>query len=206
MYSRASFVRSAKQKQPHKLPLNNNLLSNNIYRPPATSKVMSNHNSCCANCGKPASLRCGRCAEGLDIHGIKSSTFYCDAVCQKAHWKEAHKAECKHANYRKQLYRAGLTIHELYYFTRLEAFDLKATKAEKQNGILCVEQGDYGENEILVDFPESIFTEDNDKFAMLAWNSCGEALARMHDIASAALEGNTCIDPSGPGEGILADR
>ena len=41
---------------------------------------------CCALCGKPAYGRCGGCG----------GPAYCDAACQKTHWK-AHKAECKAA-------------------------------------------------------------------------------------------------------------
>jgi hypothetical protein len=41
----------------------------------------------CYKCGKlGATMRCGRCAVA----------YYCDAVCQKAHWKANHKHDCPH--------------------------------------------------------------------------------------------------------------
>ncbi|KAF8586097.1 hypothetical protein K439DRAFT_1632012 [Ramaria rubella] len=40
----------------------------------------------CANCGSPHSLKlCARCKQ----------IFYCSMDCQRAHWREKHRAECK---------------------------------------------------------------------------------------------------------------
>ncbi|RDX42291.1 hypothetical protein OH76DRAFT_135689 [Lentinus brumalis] len=43
-------------------------------------------NTACANCGSPSDLKaCGACGQ----------RYYCSKTCQKAHWKDRHKNECK---------------------------------------------------------------------------------------------------------------
>ncbi|KAI0687799.1 hypothetical protein C8T65DRAFT_746944 [Cerioporus squamosus] len=45
-------------------------------------------NTACANCGSPSDLKaCAACGQ----------RYYCSKTCQRAHWKEKHKTECKGA-------------------------------------------------------------------------------------------------------------
>ena len=59
--------------------------------------------STCANCGTPASLRCGKC----------KILTYCGRQCQKAHWP-AHKALCRESKI--MLYMIGDRLHNAEYY------------------------------------------------------------------------------------------
>lgn len=89
----------------------------------------------------------------------------------------------------------------MFYASRKAAFDLKVVKASKKDGRLYVEEGEFGENEILTDFSEGMFeddgnTEDKNADMILAWNSCGEAMERMQKLVAKALHGKDHLSPS----------
>lgn len=109
-----------------------------------SSKTSGNasKNHKCANCGAPATLRCGGCVEGLDSNGDPSSTYYCIQKCQKDH-RMIHKNDCKLAIDRRQLYRIGALVqHAFYVGTKAMWYDaiLEARKidavAKKDNAVV----------------------------------------------------------------------
>lgn len=57
----------------------------------------------CANCGKAASklLRCTAC----------KSILYCNADCQRQHWRSSHKGKCKEMKAEKERWEGIATMH-----------------------------------------------------------------------------------------------
>lgn len=73
----------------------------------------------CANCSARADHRCAGCANGIDLNGNNiSPTFYCGQSCQRDHWKSSHKADCKAAASRQQLYTIATFVQSAFYKTR----------------------------------------------------------------------------------------
>lgn len=68
----------------------------------------------CSVCSSDTTTFCTRCAEGLDISGHPTKTYYCSKVCQQQDWKEHRKGQCQHANARKKLFRGAAIIQELF--------------------------------------------------------------------------------------------
>jgi len=71
----------------------------------------------CTSCGNIADRCCSSCIEGLDRYGNPSSTWYCSEICELGHAQE-HIRGCDAANYRKQLYRTGAVLQEMFYSAR----------------------------------------------------------------------------------------
>lgn len=153
------------------------------------SAATPNEHSRCAECDKPASFRCSRCQEDLDTQGEPSPTFYCGKTWQESNWK-IHKTVCKHANYRKQLYRAGTLVQNAFHSTHQESFDSKVAKIVKQSERPQASHGKSdNEESFLVCFTETMFENEQQKRLLLSWYSCNEAVARMSKLVTAALEG-----------------
>ena len=142
----------------------------------------------CAVCEKATTSFCTGCRHGLDHYGKPvTSTYYSTKDCQTVDRKK-HKAGCNNARQRQALYRSGEMIQELFYEYRRFTFEIDIQKVESGNdGKLHVHQGKG--TDILFDFPEAQFSNDEDRKAMLAWNFCAEGTIRMDSLVKKAFKG-----------------
>jgi hypothetical protein len=135
----------------------------------------------CANCAGPASLRCTRCADGVDVYGRKSPTIYCSTSCQRQHWA-VHKLECRPSVDRRELYKIGSLLQWSFYGGR------KAMWHEDIGRVKKIEQtGEDNEAKLLVwrdksknysrhtfpAFPHSLLDQEHDEQALLAHEAPG---------------------------------
>ena len=142
----------------------------------------------CATCNKPAPKRCSRCIEGLDIHEAASPTYYCSAECQKIDFA-AHKIICRNANYRKQLFRAGKLLADLWYASSRESFTCSIAQANVEDGELSIRRRVYTPGHIFTDFPAHLITSEETRRALVSWRMCSVGVSRMFESVQAALKG-----------------
>jgi hypothetical protein len=145
----------------------------------------------CAHCHKHASRRCVACKDSPRIDNRTESTWYCTTECQKADW-DAHKNLCRNLRVRRDLYRAGDLLQDIFYLYREKLFDLLIERIELRDGKSYVHEGHYPphltEYESLIPFPESLCQDPLDKKAPLAHISCDDAVAWMADITKHILD------------------
>jgi hypothetical protein len=128
----------------------------------------------CAVCAGPPSHRCSRCAEGVDMFGKKSPTFYCGQECQRKQWT-AHKIECILAVDRRVLYRIGSLLQWAFYRGR------EVTWHESVQRVMKVDTADGNQDPRMLvwrsknqhgaqfaKFPKGLFSEEREKQAGLA--------------------------------------
>lgn len=151
----------------------------------ATSVPRSFHHTC-AQCFKPATQTCKGCAQDIG-DGTTLNTHYCNTACQKAHWKD-HKVACNKLAIRKQLYRAGGIIQEVFYGYREAVFDKLIDKVEREGSNLHCYEGQYGWR-ILVPFRADLFPNHRDKQAMLTYKACNDAFAFLQTMIKAFFKG-----------------
>lgn len=173
-----------------------NASANGYSPPPAidlTTPSAETSGKACASCRGAAKNRCAGCAEGVDQHGNHSPTFYCGQKCQREHWRVAHKSECKAANDRKVLYRAGAILQPAFEAIR---------RLTWYENIQRVEWGNHdGEKKLLVhleeilraidfhEFPEKLVPDGRAKKALLAVASEHLALGVMGRMLTNLLKG-----------------
>jgi hypothetical protein len=75
----------------------------------------------CCVCGKTAIMGCSHCSEGRDNNGDVSVTCYCSRTCH-AQDQDDHKSVCQIKNARKQLYRGGQLLQEVFLAFQEEIF------------------------------------------------------------------------------------
>ena len=148
----------------------------------------------CAHCDSPAKTWCGRCQEGLDSNLSAYKSYYCSIECQAANF-EAHKLLCRLANARKELKRGAELAQDIYYAFRQIAFDIEPTTIKVVNGKLhfftvSIKDKPPGPNEWpLYDFPKNVVSNDEDKKALLVYNSCEDSMAFMLELLKKLLKG-----------------
>ena len=144
----------------------------------------------CMVCGNDTSTRCNGCIQGLDVSLDPAPTFYCSKDCQVTDWKN-HKTNCKLANDRKVLKRAGDLLLDTFCDIRKAAFDINVVKVEVQGDKLHVWEVEYETNEMLVDFPKDLFATENDARTMLTWWACSDAMSTMIVMVTSAVKGQS---------------
>ncbi|KAF2485490.1 hypothetical protein BDY17DRAFT_104693 [Neohortaea acidophila] len=143
----------------------------------------------CAVCKVPTSKHCKRCAEGVDVDGALAQTFYCSITCQTADFP-THKAVCRSANDRKQLYRGGELLQKVFYAFREVAFDLEICDIKKTgNDIHFYDPATGLKKGPLFPFPNNDSLTTDDKHAILTFSACGDGLAYMHELIEKVMEG-----------------
>ena len=148
----------------------------------------------CATCAQPAKQHCPRCIEGLDTECRPSPTYYCGKECQIKAWNK-HKAICRGVTARKQLFRGGELLQEVFYTYREAAFDLNITDLKRENGVLSMYLASilYVEPTLGVGpvfaFPNHLVRDDAEKKALLAYDACVDATAYMYGLTTKVLEG-----------------
>ncbi|KAK5709614.1 hypothetical protein LTR17_019643 [Elasticomyces elasticus] len=166
----------------------------------------ASHN--CKVCNQDTSKRCTGCRGGLDANLKLAPAYYCGIECQKTDWND-HKELCKLANDRKVLKRVAFCVLNTFCAIRVVAFDLKIEKVEVKAGKLHVYEGQYENEDILVDFPEKIPSDwsplsGDDLRALWMWCACSDALFAMNKMVESALQGvcsrveeiRLAVDPS----------
>ena len=145
----------------------------------------------CAKCKKPATKRCLRCIEGVDIDGELAPTYYCSKECQTADWTK-HKVECRSANDRKQLFRAGVLLEEIYLTYLHVAFALRISDIVMEGESIHIyspPEDSFKYEGPFVPFPEHLVTDDVVKNAVLTFQTCNASLAFMHELIKRTFDG-----------------
>ncbi|KAL8789980.1 MAG: hypothetical protein Q9213_000866 [Squamulea squamosa] len=96
---------------------------------------------------------------------------------------------------RTKLYRAADIAQALFYVYREIGFDKLIVKVEKTTNEIVLHEGEYGSH-VFIPFPASLFPDETDKKAVLAYLACGDAYGYLDvflksvltDIASELLE------------------
>jgi hypothetical protein len=169
----------------------------NGFTPPLPSTYMTTSEAqcgrVCANCGGESKHRCAGCEEGVDRHGKHSPSFYCGKKCQQDHWYISHKANCKAANDRKQLYRAGVILQPVFETWRrlgwVENVQEVKWTGQDGRGKLLVRVGDPEANQVYHAFPEEVLPDQRAKQALLAHKAGLSAVKIMSSMLGELLEG-----------------
>jgi len=176
--------------------------SANGYSPPPainlTTPPLEGSEKTCSNCGGSPQHRCTGCAEGVDRHGNHSPTFYCGKECQQEHWKATHKSDCKAANDRKVLYRAGAILQPVFEASRrFTWFDniLEADwDGEDEQRKLVVRFGKMITGRDFHKFQDDLLPDEQAKKALLVDGSGWEAVATMGNTVRLLLQGKSPRD------------
>lgn len=145
----------------------------------------------CSNCQKHATSTCKACrAMPNDTDGQVSSAWYCGAECQKAHWTE-HKPQCKAAQARQVLYRAGALLLQIFYLYTKTTFMWSPGRVEKIGATWLIHPGDYSGTSLLMPFPNAEFPDVHDQEALLAYQACNSAVSYMHNTVKTLLRGES---------------
>ena len=145
----------------------------------------------CSNCPKTAHLTCKGCkAMPNASDGQLSSAWYCGAECQKARWAE-HKAQCKAAQARQALYRAGALAQQIFYLFSKAIYMRSYARIEKIGATWLLHPKIFISKSPLVAFPYAIVPEVRDQEALLAFQGCNFAVSEMHNVVKALLAGKS---------------
>jgi len=87
---------------------------------------------------------------------------------------------------RKEFYRAGAVLQELFYMYREKIFDLLISKVEKQGTEMFLYEGKYEAeetsiNHLIFAFPSELMENLDDKRAILTHWTCSDALGWFYD-------------------------
>jgi hypothetical protein len=150
----------------------------------------------CAKCGEAATKYCQACAGGYNKHGKEvEKTYYCGSECQKGDWK-SHKALCKRFQIYRQVYRAGELARKLFFVYREKSYHDKVLKTEFEDNDIHV-HFDPCLNPNLTEglnfkcLPHSVARKEEDRFAILAADTCVNAMLMVEPIIRFSLKG-TC--------------
>lgn len=172
--------------------------ANNYSPPPSiepTPSPAEMSDNICANCGGAPKNRCAGCAEGVDCHGKHSPTYYCGKKCQQEHWQASHKTECKAANDRKALYRAGGILQPVFEAVRrLTWFDniLEANwDGDGEQRKLVVRFGEMITGADFHKFQDDLLPDEQAKKALLADGAGMVALPTMSSVLRLLLQGKS---------------
>lgn len=122
------------------------------------------------------------------IDGQVSSTWYCGLECQKVHWSE-HKTQCKAAQARQKLYRAGDLAQKIFYHFSKTAYMWCPERIEKIGTTWLLHPKVSNIKSQLVPFPYATFPDVRDQEALLTYQGCSSAVFNMHNVVKALLEG-----------------
>jgi hypothetical protein len=169
------------------------------YTQPPSTGLTTTHASkiskACANCGSEPKHRCVGCIEGVDRHGEHSPTFYCGKDCQQKHWQTMHKTECKAANHRKQLYRAGAILQHMFEVAQRLSWceNIQEARWAEQDGQekLIVRLGEFITARDLLGFPDEILPDQRAKQALLAHGAGMFAVATLSRTLGQLLKGKS---------------
>lgn len=143
----------------------------------------------CLNCAQTATHTCKACrAMPNATDGQLSSAWYCGAECQKAHWTK-HKPQCKAAQARQALYRAGDLAQKLYYVFSKTTYMFCPWRIEKMGTTWLLHPIVYINKSWLVPFPSATIPNVRDQEALLSYQGCSSAVFAMQNVVKVLLEG-----------------
>ena len=147
----------------------------------------------CPNCSKPARHNCKACKSTPDASDGKiSSTWYCSADCQKAHWA-VHKTLCKDAQTRQAIYRAGSLARQISYLFAKTSFTSNPGRIEKVGTTWLVYPASSSGNSRLIPFPYALFPDGREQEALLTLLDCNFAVSDMHNVVQMLLRGKSLL-------------
>ena len=145
----------------------------------------------CSECSKPARQTCKACRATPDAtNGKSSSTWYCSADCQKAHWA-VHKTQCKDAQTRQALYRAGSLARRIFYLYAKTSFMWNPGRFEKIGTTWLIHDAVCTGTSHLIPFPYALFPDELEQEALLTHQCCNTAVSDMHNVVKALLRGKS---------------
>ena len=145
----------------------------------------------CLNCLKSATHTCKGCKAMPNVtDGQVSSAWYCGAECQKAHWAE-HKTQCKAAQARQSLYRAGAVLQQIFYLYCKIAWMWNPGRIEKIGTTWLIHTSEHTGTSLMTPFPYAIVPDVQDQEALLTYQSCSSAVSQMNNIVGIWLRGKS---------------
>jgi hypothetical protein len=173
--------------------------SANGYSPPPainlTTSPAEGSGATCANCGGAPKNRFAGCAEGVDRYGNHSPTYYCGKECQRKHWQATHKLDCKTANHRKKVYRAGAVLQPAFEAIRRLVWyeNIQEVKWGEHDGQekLLVYKEQMRMSDDAHEFPDELVPDKRAMRALLAYASRNLALEMMSRMLADLLKGKT---------------
>ena len=157
----------------------------------------------CSKCSKTASLTCKGCrAMPNAIDGQISSTWYCGPECQKADWIE-HKPRCKVSQARQALYRAAVTVRQIFYVYQKRTFTSGPGRIEKIGTMWLIHPKIYTGTSLIVPFPHELFPDAHDQEALLTSQSCNTAVSGMHNVVKSLFAGKSSSAVSHEKQGAM---
>lgn len=158
------------------------------------------YNTECANCSKPATDCCSACKDAPTVdEGVPAANvYYCSRACQVANFKD-HRTTCRILRARKELYRAGDLLKEMFHKLREAVFDLsiveviRDTNGPSEKPHLWLREGHYADIftpfDALVPFPTDLFNNKAERDAVLSLNACSDAVGWMGNSVKEMLGG-----------------
>ncbi|KAF2752127.1 hypothetical protein M011DRAFT_391635, partial [Sporormia fimetaria CBS 119925] len=131
----------------------------------------------CGSCGKSTTVKCARCKD----------VYYCNAECQKAHWKE-HKRICDMDRY---IRRVGALLQDLFFAWAEQMHRDCFVRIEDTGSHLIVYDGPHQQGSFYP-FPNHLVKNAKDKRMILSSQMCDEALAYFKDLVDEMLKGTEC--------------
>lgn len=157
----------------------------------------------CGHCRKKAGWFCPSCLGAPDYEKDKpAKTSYCNAACHKADL-ESHRALCKGRRARKNLYRAGDTIKQVFNLYLEITWTRDVYKVERCKDA-CYQHEDepiemcnslyllnspYLPFGFPTPFPAALFHSEQEKESALAHLNCHDCILSMHCIVESMLKG-----------------
>lgn len=148
----------------------------------------------CAQCGKPATTRCGGCLHGQKyVPEDASDVLYCSKECQKKH-RPDHKEYCDRILQRRKIFRAGHLLKQAFLTYKEAFYEQEIAGVEIKNGIFTVlrpkgfhqkkgVRGTWGP------FPEGVTKNDTEREAALSIEQCDTAIALTGPLCKKILQG-----------------
>ena len=139
-------------------------------------------------------VTCKQCCYGLDKHGRKICTSYCSEGCLSAD-QNAHKKDCRAANARRNVYRAGMAAFLIYLDYRSLAFERPVTAIGIQGldqYLQITEEITVKEEDIFHTFPYHLINHRGHTSAVLSYGAAHESIQITKRLLLWALGGQKC--------------
>jgi hypothetical protein len=149
----------------------------------------------CAVCTQPAPHRCSGCVGGRDTSGKERQISYCSKECQRQHWIDGHKLECKASVERRQLFRIGEIMQWMFYCNREYVWhdDIEQIhhggECETDEGGHLVVQLDASDEGSFTKIPADLFPKEREKRAVLVACAGKTAVASMAELLATLIKG-----------------
>ncbi|KAH8799936.1 hypothetical protein F5882DRAFT_506421 [Hyaloscypha sp. PMI_1271] len=122
-------------------------------------------------------------------------TRYCSRDCQSVDWP-LHKRSCQMLRTRKDLYRAGSILQQIFYLCHEKLFDIPIHRIEYDNNRMLLHPlpaKDFGPalEDKLFRFPSEQCKTEEDQKALLSYLACSDLTLSLQHIAEYLLGGES---------------